>query len=54
MIMKKDWELYDENNSEHINGDIYEVVEWSNESISDGRHPNSVECGDIESDAQRR
>jgi poly(A) polymerase len=52
--MEKDWELYDENNSEHNNTDIYEVMEWSNENDSDGRHPNSTDVGTIDDDAQRR
>lgn len=45
-------ELYDKNNPEHNDRGTYEVVEW--EEDIDGRHPNSVVCGDIMSDAQRR
>ena len=52
--MKEDWEVYDKNNPDHNNTDLYEVVEFSTENDNDGRHPNSVECGDIKSDAQRR
>lgn len=47
-------EIYDKNNPDHNNADLYEVVEWSNTIDSDGRHPHSVECGDLVSDAQRR
>jgi len=52
--VQADWELYDENNPDHNDTSKYEVMEWSNENDIDGRHPNSVECGDILSDAQRR
>jgi hypothetical protein len=54
VLMKENWELYDENNQEHNDLSKYEVMEWSNENDSDGRHPNSVEVGDIVSDSQRR
>lgn len=50
----KDWEIYDANNSDHNNVSMYEVMEFSTDNDSDGRHPNSVECGDLRSDAQRR
>lgn len=47
-------EQYNENNAEHNDLTLYEVVEWSSENDNDSRHPNSVKCGDLESDAQRR
>ena len=47
-------EIYDKNNPEHNNTNLYEVVEWSNIIDSDNRHPNSVEIGTIEDDMNRR
>jgi tRNA nucleotidyltransferase/poly(A) polymerase len=52
--MDASWELYDKNNKDHNDTSKYEVMEYSNENDTDGRHPSSVECGDIMSDAQRR
>lgn len=52
--MKNGWILYDENNPEHNDLSKYEVMEWTNENDSDGRHPNSVKIGTIEEDRQRR
>ena len=46
-------EYYNENNPEHKNSDLYEVVEQK-DVINDGRRPSYVVCGDILSDAQRR
>lgn len=48
------WELYDDNNPEHNDPSLYEVVEWSDQLISDGRRPDSVQVGTIEEDAIRR
>lgn len=52
--MTEDFELYDANNPEHNDTSIYEVVEWSDENDTDGRHPSSVEIGTIYDDGQRR
>ena len=50
----KDWEIYDENNPEHDNPSLYEVTEWSDELWSDGRRPESVSIGNINTCAYRR
>lgn len=47
-------EIYDKNNPEHNDTNLYEVVEWSNIIDSDNRHPNSVQIGTIEDDMARR
>lgn len=43
---------FDINNPDHLNGDLYEVVEW--EYLHNGRRPTNVEIGTIEEDAVRR
>ena len=48
------WELYDDNNPEHNDPSLYEVVEWSDQLISDGRRPDFVQVGTMEEDALRR
>ena len=45
-------ELYDKNNTEHNDRNIYEVVEWG--EVVDSRHPDSVEVGTLEEDKNRR
>lgn len=52
--MKDGWELYDESNPEHNDPNLYGVMEWSKEYISDGRRPESVEAGTMMDDALRR
>ena len=45
-------ELYDKNNTEHNDRNIYEVVEWG--EVFDSRHPDTVEVGTLEEDKNRR
>lgn len=52
--MKDGWELYDESNPEHNDSNLYGVMEWSKEYMSDGRRPDYVEVGTIKEDAERR
>ncbi len=52
--MKDGWELYDESNPEHNDPNLYCVMEWSKEYMSDGRRPDFVEIGTMAEDAIRR
>jgi tRNA nucleotidyltransferase/poly(A) polymerase len=52
--MNEDYELYDENNPDHNNPELYEVVEYSKELVENHRQNTGAEVGTIEEDAERR